>query len=60
MCCPVGQGYGLTETTCCGTVTALDDPSVGHVGAPVGCTMVKLVDWEGARGRRRRCRRCRC
>lgn len=45
-CCPVGQGYGLTETVGAGTVTAPDDFTVGRVGAPVACTQIKLIDWE--------------
>uniref|UniRef100_A0A8C8GXX5 long-chain-fatty-acid--CoA ligase n=1 Tax=Oncorhynchus tshawytscha TaxID=74940 RepID=A0A8C8GXX5_ONCTS len=38
-CCPVGQGYGLTET--CG----MADYSTGRVGAPLICCEVKLRDW---------------
>eukprot|EP00753_Platysulcus_tardus_P001516 PLAT11372.7.p1 GENE.PLAT11372.7~~PLAT11372.7.p1 ORF type:complete len:690 (-),score=389.79 PLAT11372.7:267-2336(-) len=44
--CPVAQGYGLTETTGCGTLCELDDSNVGRVGAPTYCTQIKLVDWE--------------
>lgn len=45
-CCPVGQGYGLTET--CGAATAVDLAShaVGSVGPPVPCADIKLVSWE--------------
>lgn len=47
-CCPVGQGYGLTET--CGAATVLwpNDTSFGRVGAPVTCAQIKLVPWEDA------------
>eukprot|EP00054_Salpingoeca_dolichothecata_P011451 m.63565 g.63565 ORF g.63565 m.63565 type:complete len:712 (-) comp19472_c0_seq1:101-2236(-) len=45
-CCPVGQGYGLTETCGGGTVTLPEDPSTGRVGPPVGCAEIKLVNWE--------------
>lgn len=44
--CPVLQGYGLTETSCSGTLTDCDDLSSGHVGGPVACALIKLVDWE--------------
>lgn len=38
------EGYGQTE--CCGLSTCqkLNDPSVGHVGVPTHCNMIKLVD----------------
>jgi len=42
--CPVLQGYGLTETTAGGSLTYGEDMSTGHVGAPVPCSEVKLVD----------------
>ncbi|CAL9131800.1 unnamed protein product [Musa acuminata var. zebrina] len=42
---PVVQGYGLTETCAGGTFSDYDDTSVGHVGAPVPCSYVKLIDW---------------
>ncbi|XP_063900962.1 uncharacterized protein LOC135120568 [Zophobas morio] len=44
--CPVGQGYGLTET--CGgvTISQLDALSCGAVGGPFACCEVKLVDYE--------------
>lgn len=42
---PIGQGYGLTETCAGGTFSEYDDPSVGRVGAPLPCSVVKLVDW---------------
>ncbi|KAL1533625.1 Long chain acyl-CoA synthetase 9, chloroplastic [Salvia divinorum] len=42
---PIGQGYGLTKTCAGGPFSEYDDPSVGRVGAPLPCSVVKLVDW---------------
>ncbi|KAK9517786.1 hypothetical protein VZT92_023130 [Zoarces viviparus] len=44
-CCPVGQGYGLTETCGAGTITEFADISTGRVGAPVICSEIRLRDW---------------
>ncbi|XP_005998252.1 long-chain-fatty-acid--CoA ligase 4 isoform X1 [Latimeria chalumnae] len=44
-CCPVGQGYGLTETCGAGTITEATDYSTGRVGAPLICCEIKLRDW---------------
>ncbi|XP_066504604.1 long-chain-fatty-acid--CoA ligase 4 [Hoplias malabaricus] len=44
-CCPVGQGYGLTETCGAGTITEVADYSTGRVGAPLICCEIKLRDW---------------
>ncbi|XP_038555827.1 long-chain-fatty-acid--CoA ligase 4 [Micropterus salmoides] len=44
-CCPVGQGYGLTETCGAGTITEVADISTGRVGAPLLCCEIKLRDW---------------
>ncbi|KAM6970466.1 long-chain-fatty-acid--CoA ligase 4b [Aplochiton taeniatus] len=44
-CCPVGQGYGLTETCGAGTITEVSDYSTGKVGAPLICCEIKLRDW---------------
>ncbi|KAM6953052.1 long-chain-fatty-acid--CoA ligase 4 isoform 1-T2 [Lycodopsis pacificus] len=44
-CCPVGQGYGLTETCGAGTITEFSDISTGRVGAPVICSEIRLRDW---------------
>ncbi|KAG8553640.1 hypothetical protein GDO81_003497 [Engystomops pustulosus] len=44
-CCPVGQGYGLTETCGAGTITEVSDYSTGRVGAPLICCEIKLRDW---------------
>ncbi|KAM7418027.1 hypothetical protein PAMA_017594 [Pampus argenteus] len=44
-CCPVGQGYGLTETCGAGTITEVVDISTGRVGSPLICCEVRLRDW---------------
>uniref|UniRef100_A0A3B4ZCR3 long-chain-fatty-acid--CoA ligase n=1 Tax=Seriola lalandi dorsalis TaxID=1841481 RepID=A0A3B4ZCR3_SERLL len=44
-CCPVGQGYGLTETCGAGTISELWDYSTGRVGGPLVCSEIKLKDW---------------
>uniref|UniRef100_A0A8C9SZ13 long-chain-fatty-acid--CoA ligase n=1 Tax=Scleropages formosus TaxID=113540 RepID=A0A8C9SZ13_SCLFO len=45
-CCPVGQGYGLTETCGAGTISDMWDYSTGRVGAPLVCSEIMLKDWE--------------
>ncbi|XP_075717535.1 fatty acid CoA ligase Acsl3 [Rhinoderma darwinii] len=45
-CCPVGQGYGLTETCGAGTITEMWDFSTGRVGAPLVCCEMKLKNWQ--------------
>uniref|UniRef100_A0A5F8HIK3 long-chain-fatty-acid--CoA ligase n=1 Tax=Monodelphis domestica TaxID=13616 RepID=A0A5F8HIK3_MONDO len=45
-CCPIGQGYGLTESCGAGTVTEVTDYSTGRVGAPLICCEIKLKDWQ--------------
>lgn len=42
--CHVLEGYGMTETSCTISITRVDDPTIGHVGAPLPCCEVKLVD----------------
>nr|XP_057936591.1 long-chain-fatty-acid--CoA ligase 3a isoform X2 [Doryrhamphus excisus] len=44
-CCPVGQGYGLTETCGAGTVSKVWDYSCGRVGGPLICCEIMLRDW---------------
>lgn len=44
-CCPVLQGYGLTETCGAGTISEVTDMSSGRVGAPLICSEVRLRDW---------------
>lgn len=46
LCCPVIQGYGLTETCGAGLISYLDDLSSGHVGGPLPSTRVRLVCWD--------------
>ncbi|KAM4566149.1 long-chain-fatty-acid--CoA ligase 3a isoform 1-T1 [Odontesthes bonariensis] len=45
MCCPVCQGYGLTETCGAGTICELWDYSTGRVGGPLACCEIKLKEW---------------
>uniref|UniRef100_A0A914H486 long-chain-fatty-acid--CoA ligase n=1 Tax=Globodera rostochiensis TaxID=31243 RepID=A0A914H486_GLORO len=47
-CCPVVQGYGLTET--CGGATLADenDLSTGSVGPPLRCCEIRLREWAEA------------
>jgi len=47
-CCPVVQGYGLTET--CGGATLGDayDLTTGSVGPPLRCCEIKLREWSDA------------
>lgn len=43
-CCTVIEGYGLTENFAGSTISALDDTQLGHVGKPLPCNEIKLVD----------------
>ncbi|XP_068601376.1 long-chain-fatty-acid--CoA ligase 3a isoform X2 [Brachionichthys hirsutus] len=45
LCCPVGQGYGLTETCGAGSICEVWDYSTGRVGEPLVCCEIKLKDW---------------
>eukprot|EP00668_Euglena_longa_P007237 GGOE01008658.1.p1 GENE.GGOE01008658.1~~GGOE01008658.1.p1 ORF type:complete len:701 (+),score=218.46 GGOE01008658.1:28-2103(+) len=45
-CCPVGQGYGLTETCGAASIVWATDPSYGRVGPPISCCEIKLAPWE--------------
>ena len=42
--CQVYEGYGQTETAAASAVTQINDWTSGHVGAPVPCNEIKLVD----------------
>jgi len=43
-CCPVLEGYGLTETSGGASVTSPDDPVSGHVGGPLPCVKWRIKD----------------
>ncbi|VDM44287.1 unnamed protein product, partial [Toxocara canis] len=45
MCCPVIQGYGLTETCAGATIADISDLSTGTVGPPVRCSKILLREW---------------
>ncbi|CAJ0575910.1 unnamed protein product, partial [Mesorhabditis spiculigera] len=47
-CCPVIQGYGLTETCGGATIADLHDLSTGTVGPPLRCAQIILEAWEEA------------
>lgn len=42
--CPIREGYGQTETSAPATLTAINDPLGGHVGAPIPCIKIRLRD----------------
>lgn len=43
-CCPIVEGYGLTETSAGSFTTLIDDPLSGHVGGPQGNVKIRLKD----------------
>jgi len=43
-CCPIVEGYGLTESSAGSCVTEPDDPVTGHVGGPVEAVKIRLMD----------------
>uniref|UniRef100_A0A915JQK6 long-chain-fatty-acid--CoA ligase n=1 Tax=Romanomermis culicivorax TaxID=13658 RepID=A0A915JQK6_ROMCU len=45
-CCPVAQGYGLTETCGAGTVCDVEDLKTGTVGPPLPCNDIMLREWK--------------
>ncbi|ETN80559.1 AMP-binding enzyme [Necator americanus] len=47
-CCPVVQGYGLTETCGGGTLADVHDLSTGTVGPPLTCCEILLEEWAEA------------
>lgn len=42
--CQVFEGYGQTETTAAATLQMRGDQTYGHVGPPLPCNKIKLVD----------------
>uniref|UniRef100_A0A3P9BHY0 Arachidonate--CoA ligase n=1 Tax=Maylandia zebra TaxID=106582 RepID=A0A3P9BHY0_9CICH len=44
--CQIFEGYGQTECTASCTITMPCDATAGHVGVPLPCNFVKLVDVE--------------
>ncbi|XP_072883824.1 LOW QUALITY PROTEIN: long-chain-fatty-acid--CoA ligase 5 [Hemitrygon akajei] len=44
--CPIFEGYGQTECTAGCTFSMAGDSAAGHVGPPLPCNIVKLVDVE--------------
>jgi long-chain acyl-CoA synthetase len=42
--CIVVQGYGMTESSAGATFQLQTDPNTGHVGPPLPCNEIKLVD----------------
>ena len=46
LCLPVIQGYALTETTACTTLSSPEDTSTGRVGVPFLGVQIKLVNWD--------------
>lgn len=43
-CCPVVEGYGLTETSGGSSFTHPADAITGHVGGPTCCIKWRLMD----------------
>jgi len=43
-CCPVMEGYGQTEVAASATMTHPEDTYAVHVGVPMPCVEIKLVD----------------
>lgn len=43
-CCPMIEGYGLTETSGGASFTMPNDPVTGHVGGPTESCKWRLMD----------------
>lgn len=43
-CCPVLEGYGLTENFAAACIATMTDTQYGHVGRPIACCEIKLAD----------------
>ena len=40
----VVEAYGQAECSSCATISIPGDPNTGHVGVPLPCNIIKLVD----------------
>ena len=43
-CCPLGEGYGMTESTASGTLSQMKNPESGTIGGPHPMMKIKLRD----------------
>lgn len=43
-CCPIIEGYGMTETSAGSVTTTFGDPKSGHVGGPLANVKIRLRD----------------
>lgn len=43
-CCPIIEGYGMTETCAGSLITHPNDPEIGHVGGPLQNVKLRLRD----------------
>lgn len=43
-CCPIVEGYGMTETCAGSLITFPQDPEIGHVGGPLQNVKLRLRD----------------
>jgi len=43
-CCPIIEGYGMTETCAGSLITFPDDAEIGHVGGPLHNVKIRLRD----------------
>ncbi|KAH7971733.1 hypothetical protein HPB52_002390 [Rhipicephalus sanguineus] len=46
LCCPVAEGYGLTETAGAATIMDAEEVRENSVGGPLPKCYIRLVDWE--------------
>lgn len=43
-CCPMVEGYGLSESNGISHCTSIEDSVIGHVGGPIKCLKMRLRD----------------
>ena len=43
-CCPIAEGYGLTESAAASCIMDMNDVVTGHVGGPVEAVKIRLKD----------------